>query len=56
MLVAITDYSLADDTVGKGVTQRDVKSGGVEYLPAGITHVLTNTGPAEARFIAIIFK
>jgi quercetin dioxygenase-like cupin family protein len=56
MLVAITDYSLADDTVGKGVTQRDVKSGGVEYLPAGITHVLTNTGNAEARFIAIIFK
>jgi quercetin dioxygenase-like cupin family protein len=56
MLVAISDYSLSDDTTGKGVVQRDVKSGGVEYLPAGITHVLTNTGPAEARFIAIIFK
>jgi quercetin dioxygenase-like cupin family protein len=56
MLVAITDYSLADDTTGKGVIQREVKSGGVEYLPAGITHVLMNTGKAEARFIAIIFK
>jgi quercetin dioxygenase-like cupin family protein len=56
MLVAISDYSLADDTVGKGVIQREVQSGGVEYLPAGINHVLTNTGKAEARFIAIIFK
>lgn len=56
MLVAITDYSLADDTTGKGVIQREVRSGGVEYLPAGITHVLTNTGKKEARFIAIIFK
>jgi beta-alanine degradation protein BauB len=56
MLVAISDYSLSDDTVGKGIVQREVKSGGVEYLPAGITHVLTNTGKTEARFIAIIFK
>ena len=56
MLVAISDYSLADDTTGKGVIQREVKSGGVEYLPAGITHVLTNTGKDEAKFIAIIFK
>ena len=56
MLVAISDYSLADDTTGKGVISREVKSGGVEYLPAGITHVLTNTGKEEARFIAIIFK
>ena len=56
MLVAITDYSIADDTTGKGVIQRNVKSGGVEYLPAGITHILTNTGAAEAHFIAIIFR
>jgi hypothetical protein len=56
MLVAITNYSLADDVSGKGVVDRSVKSGGVEYLPAGITHVLTNTGKAEARFIAIIFR
>jgi quercetin dioxygenase-like cupin family protein len=56
MLVAISDYSLADDTTGKGVISREVKSGGVEYLPAGITHVLTNNGKEEARFIAIIFK
>lgn len=56
MLIAISDYSLADDTTGKGVTQREVKTGGVEYLPAGITHALTNTGKEEAKFIAIIFK
>lgn len=56
MLVALSDYTLDDDTVGKGITHRSVKSGGVEYLPAGITHVLTNTSNTTARFIAIIFK
>jgi quercetin dioxygenase-like cupin family protein len=56
MLVGITDYTLDDDTMGKGVTHRAVKSGGVEYLPAGITHVLTNTSKSTVRFIAIIFK
>ena len=56
MMVAVSDYTLSDDTTGKGTMERKVKSGGVEYLPAGITHVLTNTGPNEAHFIAIIFK
>lgn len=56
MLIGITDYKLDDDTTGKGVIHRSVKSGGVEYLPAGITHVLTNTSNSTVRFIAIIFK
>lgn len=56
MLVGITDYTLDDDTTGKGVIHRSVKSGGVEYLPAGITHVLSNTSKSTVRFIAIIFK
>ncbi len=56
MMVAVSDYSLKDDTAGKGLIERKVKSGGVEYLQAGITHVLTNTGADEAHFIAIIFK
>jgi quercetin dioxygenase-like cupin family protein len=56
MLVAITDYSLVDDVSGKGLMNRTVKSGGVEYLPAGITHVLTNAGKSEVRLVAIIFR
>jgi quercetin dioxygenase-like cupin family protein len=56
MLIAITDYNLDDDTTGKGITHRAVKSGGVEFLPAGITHVLTNTSNETVRLVAIIFK
>ena len=56
MLVAISDYPLVDDVSGKGLMDRTVKSGGVEYLPAGITHVLTNAGKSEVRLVAIIFR
>lgn len=56
MIVAITDYSLSDDVVGKGVTMRNVKSGGVEYSPAGITHTLTNKSAGEIRFVVVVFR
>ena len=56
MMVAITDYKIDDETTGKGVIHRAVKSGGVEYLPAGITHVLTNTTGKTVRFVAVIFQ
>lgn len=56
MLVAITDYTLSDVIVGKGKKLRTKKAGEVEYIPMGITHQLTNTGSAKARFIVIAFK
>ena len=56
MIVAISDYSLADDVVGKEVTMRDVKSGGVEYIPAGITHTLTNKSGKEIHFVVVVFR
>jgi quercetin dioxygenase-like cupin family protein len=56
MLVAITDYTLTDEIVGKGKKVRTKKAGEVEYIPMGITHQLTNTGAAAARFIVIAFK
>jgi uncharacterized RmlC-like cupin family protein len=56
MLVAITDYSLADDVVGKGVVMREVKSGGVEYIPAGITHTLANKSGKDVRFVVVVFR
>ena len=56
MLVAITDYQLTDDIVGKGKKVRTKKAGEVEYIPMGITHQLTNTGGAAERFIVIAFN
>ena len=56
MIIAVTDYSLSDDVVGKGVTLRDVKSGNVEYIPAGIEHTLTNKSPGEIRFVVVVFR
>jgi quercetin dioxygenase-like cupin family protein len=56
MLVAVSDYELTDEVEGKGTIVRRHKSGEVEYIPAGITHRLTNTGGAPARFTVIIWK
>ena len=56
MLVAISDYELTDQIEGKGTVVRTRKSGEVEYVPAGITHQLTNTGKASARFIVVVWR
>jgi quercetin dioxygenase-like cupin family protein len=56
MLVAVSDYELTDEVEGKGTVVRRHKSGEVEYIPAGITHRLTNTGKERARFTVILWK
>ena len=56
MLVAISDYELTDNVEGKGTVVRSHKSGEVEYIPAGITHQLTNTGTSPARFTVILWR
>lgn len=56
MIVALTDYTLSDVIAGKGKKVRTRKAGEIEYIPMGITHQLTNTGPAKTRFIVIAFK
>jgi quercetin dioxygenase-like cupin family protein len=56
MLVAVSDYELTDQVEGKGAVVRTRKSGEVEYIPAGITHRLTNTGQAPARFTVIVWR
>jgi len=43
MLVAMSDYELTDRVKGKGIVVRTRKSGEVDYIPAGITHRITNT-------------
>jgi quercetin dioxygenase-like cupin family protein len=56
MLVAVSDYELTDQVEGKGAVVRSHKSGEVEYISAGITHQLTNTGQAPAHFIVILWR
>jgi quercetin dioxygenase-like cupin family protein len=56
MLVAVSDYELTDQVEGKGTVVRTHKSGEVEYIPAGINHRLTNTGPASARFTVVVWR
>lgn len=55
MLIAVTDMDMKDEQVGKPAADRKLKSGEVEYLPAGIEHVLVN-GPRPARFITVVWK
>lgn len=56
MLVAVSDYQLTDQVEGKGKTVRTKWAGEVEYIPAGITHQLTNTGKGAARFIVVLWR
>jgi quercetin dioxygenase-like cupin family protein len=56
MLIALSDYKLTDAAVGKGTKVRTKKAGEVEYIRSGITHQLTNSGTAPARFVVIAFK
>jgi uncharacterized RmlC-like cupin family protein len=56
MLVAVSDYELTDNVEGKGTVVRSRKSGEVEYIQAGITHQLTNSGQAPAHFTVILWR
>lgn len=56
MLVAVSDYELTDQIEGKGTAVRTRKSGEVEYILAGITHQLRNTGKQPAHFVVILWR
>ena len=56
MLIAVSDYELTDEMEGKGTVVRKLKSGEVEYIPAGITHRLTNTGHGPAHFTVVLWR
>jgi quercetin dioxygenase-like cupin family protein len=56
MMVAVSGYELTDQVEGKGTVVRTRKTGEIEYLPAGITHQITNTGKDPAHFTAILWR
>jgi len=41
---------------GKGTNVRVQQSGSVEYIPAGITHQLTNISHHPVRFLVMVFR
>jgi uncharacterized RmlC-like cupin family protein len=56
MMVAISDYELTDQVEGKDTVVRKRKSGEIEYIPAGITHQITNSGKEPAHFTVILWR
>ena len=56
MMIAISDYELTDEVEGKDTVVRSRKTGEIEYIPAGITHQITNTGKAAAHFTVILWR
>jgi quercetin dioxygenase-like cupin family protein len=56
LIVAVSDFELTDEVEGKGTVIRKHKSGEVEFLPAGITHRLTNNGKQPAQFTVIVWR
>lgn len=52
-VVALTDYELRSDVVGKGPATVMMKAGQSNWVPGGYSHTLTNTGHQLARFVTV---
>ena len=54
LVVAVTDFDLRSDEVGKGPSEIVLKSGEVRWFPGGYTHTVTNAGNS-AKFVTLEF-
>lgn len=55
LVVAVNAFDLRTQMEGKPAESASFKPGDVEWIPAGVTHSLTNTGVSAAHFIAVDF-
>lgn len=59
LVIAITDLALEETIEGQPLTSSHpashMKSGDSKWIPGNITHVVTNTGPAPAKFVTLEF-
>jgi len=55
LVVAVTDLSLRSEVEGEAATSRELKAGDVAWVPAGITHTVTNAASTDARLITLEF-
>lgn len=56
LAVAITDLEVRLDEKGKPPVMIRKKAGEFEWMPAGVTHTVTNTGKSGLRFVSIEFR
>jgi quercetin dioxygenase-like cupin family protein len=56
LAVAITDIELRSESEGKPPVTLALKSGEMKWVPAGLTHTITNIGKQPARLITLEFK
>jgi quercetin dioxygenase-like cupin family protein len=56
LVVALSELSLRSDVPDKGGSEIQQKRGDVAWVPAGLTHTLTNTGESRAAFLALEIK
>ncbi|MGH9603230.1 MAG: hypothetical protein ACRD24_12670 [Terriglobales bacterium] len=56
LVVAITDLEVWLEAKGKPATVVRKKAGEYDWVPAGVTHTVTNTGKSGIRFVSIEFR
>jgi mannose-6-phosphate isomerase-like protein (cupin superfamily) len=56
IVVATSDFSWRNEPVGKAAFNESFKVGDVQYVNAGGTHRLVNTGGTTARMFVVQFK
>ena len=56
LMLAFSAATMVATTMIPMVPAEARKSGEIEYIPAGITHRLTNTGTKPARFIVVLWR
>jgi len=55
LAVAITDLDLRSEPEGKPASTVQMKSGDLQWVPAGGTHTVTNTGKQTAKWVTLEF-
>ncbi|HZW92485.1 MAG TPA: cupin domain-containing protein [Candidatus Eremiobacteraceae bacterium] len=53
LAVALTDYELRSEVVGKPPATISMKTGESKWIPGGYSHTLTNTGSKPAKFVTL---
>lgn len=56
MLIPVSDFTWREEVPGKSATDHEFKTGTVSYVPAGITHRLTNVGTTTAQMVVVQYK
>ena len=55
-MVAISDLDLRNDVEGKPASSAELKSGDIKWIAGGYTHMLTNVGKQQAKFVTLEFR